>query len=78
MPYCAPDHIDEKAENIGAILEGEREENSLYDLHVGVPKACSVLCAKVREAKGARKHGRSLGGGGMRCLSESRDRCTTH
>lgn len=45
--YCKPEYVQENAENIGAYLEGEREENSLYDLQVGVPKACAVLCAKV-------------------------------
>lgn len=47
MAYCRPEHLHENAENIGAYLEGDREENSLYDLEVGVPQACRVLCSKV-------------------------------
>lgn len=52
LAYCRPAHLHENAENIGAYLEGDREENSLYDLQVDVPKYCAVLCAKVRRVKG--------------------------
>ncbi|CBJ27720.1 EMP/nonaspanin domain family protein [Ectocarpus siliculosus] len=46
VAYCRPEHLHENAENIGAYLEGDREENSLYDLEVGVLQACRVLCSK--------------------------------
>lgn len=49
MAYCRPEHLHENAENIGAYLEGDREENSLYDLHVGEAQFCRVLCNAVRD-----------------------------
>lgn len=51
LAYCRPKHLHENAENIGAYLEGDREENSLYDLEVNVHKFCAVLCAKVSIGK---------------------------
>eukprot|EP00903_Cladosiphon_okamuranus_P019197 g17655.t1 len=44
VAYCRPEHLHENAENIGAYLEGDREENSLYDLKVGEEQFCTVLC----------------------------------
>ncbi|CAM9602511.1 unnamed protein product [Pylaiella littoralis] len=46
VAYCQPEHMHRNTENIGAYLEGDREENSPYDLEVGIPQACRVLCAK--------------------------------
>lgn len=48
--YCKPDKLQTKAEPLGAYLEGEREETSLYELEVRRDAACKVLCAKVRRS----------------------------
>lgn len=46
--YCKPDNLKEIPETLGAYLEGEREENSMYNLKVGIVETCVVLCSKVR------------------------------
>lgn len=30
LPYCAPEKIQDSAENLGEVLRGDRIENSLY------------------------------------------------
>jgi transmembrane 9 superfamily protein 2/4 len=45
MPYCKPSHLNYESENIGEQLSGDRNENSVYQLEMKVPKACEVACA---------------------------------
>ena len=49
MAYCKPEHLHENNENIGARLEGDIEENSLYDIKIGQEQSCRVLCNAVSE-----------------------------
>lgn len=53
LPYCHPE-IREQAESIGERLAGDKIENSLYELFVGVPQPCKVVCRK-RLGKGHAK-----------------------
>jgi len=46
LPFCAPDTVVDKVENLGEILRGDRIENSLYELNMGVEVDCKVLCTK--------------------------------
>jgi transmembrane 9 superfamily protein 2/4 len=32
LPFCQPPHIEDKVENLGEILRGDRIENSLYEV----------------------------------------------
>lgn len=47
LPFCKPDQIIDKVENLGEILRGDRIENSLYQIHAKVDdQPCKVLCDK--------------------------------
>jgi len=46
LPFCQPDIIVDKVENLGEILRGDRIENSMYEIHTGENVNCKVLCAK--------------------------------
>lgn len=44
LPFCAPTTIEDKAENLGEILMGDRIENSNYEITAGDNIRCKVLC----------------------------------
>jgi len=44
LPFCMPDKIVDKIENLGEILMGDRIENSLYDVRSQIDVPCAVLC----------------------------------
>jgi len=44
LPFCQPEKIMDKAENLGEILLGDRIENSLYEIVVDEKINCKVLC----------------------------------
>jgi transmembrane 9 superfamily protein 2/4 len=44
LPFCIPDEVIDKVENLGEILLGDRIENSNYDLVAGDDYPCRVLC----------------------------------
>lgn len=46
LPFCRPDKIEYKAENLGEVLRGDRIVNTPYDMHMNVEKKCEVLCDK--------------------------------
>lgn len=46
LPFCKPDKIKDKVENLGEILRGDRIENSLYEINAKQTVGCKVLCAK--------------------------------
>jgi len=44
LAFCVPEKIEDSAENIGEILNGDRIENSPYLIQAGVDVACKLLC----------------------------------
>uniref|UniRef100_A0A673GC22 Transmembrane 9 superfamily member n=1 Tax=Sinocyclocheilus rhinocerous TaxID=307959 RepID=A0A673GC22_9TELE len=46
LPFCKPDNIFYKAENLGEVLRGDRIVNSLYTVLMNLDKNCEVLCKK--------------------------------
>jgi len=44
LPFCKPDTIIDKVENLGEILRGDRIENSLYLISALRNEKCKVLC----------------------------------
>ncbi|XP_043566435.1 transmembrane 9 superfamily member 4 isoform X1 [Chiloscyllium plagiosum] len=46
LPFCRPEKIEYKAENLGEVLRGDRIVNTPYNLHMNVEKKCEVLCDK--------------------------------
>lgn len=46
LPFCAPDEVELKAENLGEILTGDRIENSLYDVSAKLTQMCKILCTR--------------------------------
>eukprot|EP00027_Filamoeba_sp_ATCC50430_P000432 CAMPEP_0168557184 /NCGR_PEP_ID=MMETSP0413-20121227/9288_1 /TAXON_ID=136452 /ORGANISM="Filamoeba nolandi, Strain NC-AS-23-1" /LENGTH=642 /DNA_ID=CAMNT_0008588195 /DNA_START=93 /DNA_END=2021 /DNA_ORIENTATION=- len=46
LPFCKPPKIEDKVENLGEILRGDRIENSMYQINAKIPVACKVLCVK--------------------------------
>jgi len=46
LPYCRPDNVKQRVENLGEILAGDGIENSPYELKMRVNESCKVLCRK--------------------------------
>jgi transmembrane 9 superfamily member 2/4 len=46
LPFCRPDEIVSKAENLGEVMRGDKIENSLYDIKMNVEEQCKLLCTK--------------------------------
>jgi len=44
LPFCKPDKIIDKVENLGEILRGDKIENSLYEIFARKDETCKVLC----------------------------------
>jgi len=44
LPFCRPKVIMESAENLGEILEGDRIENSPYEINMREDVTCKILC----------------------------------
>ncbi|TRY83645.1 hypothetical protein DNTS_017539 [Danionella cerebrum] len=44
LPFCKPDNVVYKAENLGEVLRGDRIVNTLYTVLMNVDKKCEVLC----------------------------------
>jgi transmembrane 9 superfamily protein 2/4 len=51
LPVCKPATVLDKAENLGEVLSGDRIENSLYDLRMGVNAQCRILCKSLYSPK---------------------------
>lgn len=43
LPFCQPKEIEDKVENLGEILRGDRIENSLYEIKALVDETCRVV-----------------------------------
>lgn len=46
LPYCRPENIKQRVENLGEILAGDGIENSAYEIKMKVNETCKVLCQK--------------------------------
>jgi len=46
LPFCMPDVVEQKGENLGEILAGDVIENSPYDVKMRMNTTCQVLCRK--------------------------------
>jgi len=46
LPFCRPDVIEPSAENLGEWLSGDRIENSLYQVIMGLEENCVIVCRK--------------------------------
>ena len=44
LPFCRPKEIKHFAENLGEILDGDRIENSLYEVKMGKTEHFKILC----------------------------------
>jgi len=44
LPFCTPDKIIDKVENLGEILRGDRIENSPYVINAERTEDCKILC----------------------------------
>merc|ERR1719310_1202025 len=44
LPYCKPDNVKQRVENLGEILAGDGIENAPYELKMKVNESCKVLC----------------------------------
>ena len=51
LPFCAPDEMQNQAENLGEVLRGDKIMNSNYELKMGVEESCTILCRKVLTAE---------------------------
>ena len=45
LPFCKPMKTVASSENIGEVLSGDRNENSVYKLNMKQGKTCEVACA---------------------------------
>uniref|UniRef100_A0A0D6QVG0 Transmembrane 9 superfamily member n=1 Tax=Araucaria cunninghamii TaxID=56994 RepID=A0A0D6QVG0_ARACU len=46
LPFCKPDHMTEKREDLGEVLNGDRMVDAPYKLEFNVNKESEVLCKK--------------------------------
>jgi len=46
LPFCKPDKVEKKIENLGELLTGDAIENSAYDVKMRINRTCQVLCRK--------------------------------
>ena len=46
LPFCRPEEILSKAENLGEVMRGDKIENSLYEIKMNMEESCKVLCKK--------------------------------
>ncbi|XP_031502659.1 transmembrane 9 superfamily member 3-like [Nymphaea colorata] len=46
LPFCIPDHVNEKKEDLGEVLNGDRLVDAPYQLNFQVDKESEVLCKK--------------------------------
>jgi len=46
LPYCKPEKVKQKVENLGEILTGDAIENSPYEIKMRTNSTCRVLCRK--------------------------------
>ena len=51
LPFCQPSSIEQKTENLGEILSGDKIENSLYEISARLNEQCKVLCSREYSAK---------------------------
>jgi transmembrane 9 superfamily protein 2/4 len=51
LPVCKPATVLDKALNLGEVLSGDRIQNSLYDLRMGVNEQCRILCKSLYSSK---------------------------
>uniref|UniRef100_A0A8C7P153 Transmembrane 9 superfamily member n=1 Tax=Oncorhynchus mykiss TaxID=8022 RepID=A0A8C7P153_ONCMY len=48
LPFCQPDKVVYKAENLGEVLRGDRIVNTLYSVLMTQDRKCEVVCAKLK------------------------------
>eukprot|EP00047_Mylnosiga_fluctuans_P003679 m.230337 g.230337 ORF g.230337 m.230337 type:complete len:629 (-) comp12047_c0_seq1:1325-3211(-) len=44
LPFCKPEKLQRKAENLGEVLRGDRITNTPYELHMNKNVSCTLLC----------------------------------
>lgn len=44
LPFCKPDNVEHKAENLGEVLRGDRIVNTKFGTKMKVPTSCTVMC----------------------------------
>lgn len=55
LNFCKPEKVEEKEENIGQVLGGERTESSPYKLVMGRDTYCNILCVQDNTAEQMQK-----------------------
>lgn len=55
LPFCRPDKIVHRAENLGEVLRGDRITNTPYNLEMGKNVTCRALCEKELDEKQVKK-----------------------
>ncbi|KAJ8470526.1 hypothetical protein OPV22_024869 [Ensete ventricosum] len=51
LPFCSPDHVTEKKEALGEVLNGDRLVDAPYELNFGEEKRSKSLCKKALSKK---------------------------
>uniref|UniRef100_A0A3Q3GI36 Transmembrane 9 superfamily member n=1 Tax=Kryptolebias marmoratus TaxID=37003 RepID=A0A3Q3GI36_KRYMA len=46
LPFCKPDSVLYKAENLGEVLRGDRIVNTPYDVQMSKDKKCETICGR--------------------------------
>jgi len=46
LPFCKPEKVKQRVENLGEILAGDTIKNSPYEIKMKVNETCKVLCKK--------------------------------
>ena len=51
LPFCEPDKVQKKSENIGEVLAGDVIETLPYDISMKIAEKCKILCRQSYSAK---------------------------
>lgn len=51
LNFCKPDKVTKRPENLGQILQGDRVENSPYDIQMNKNETCKRLCPTKKNSK---------------------------
>jgi transmembrane 9 superfamily protein 2/4 len=60
LPYCKPEKIQKKVENLGELLAGDDIENSPYEIKMLVNETCKKVCTEPMDQKKKEKFRRAI------------------
>jgi transmembrane 9 superfamily protein 2/4 len=51
LPVCKSESPEQKSENLGEVITGNRIEKSVFEIKMNMPKSCTVACREINLSK---------------------------